>query len=318
MAFKNGEPVGRIAAIVNRAHNTYYGDQTGFFGFFDCINDIEVAKTLVEKAKAELRERGCDTLRGPYGPTSNDECGVLAEGFETAPMVMMPYNPPYYLDLYERLGFKAVRDLYAFYLTAAVSAPEKVKRICERVKRTSGIQIRSINMRKLDEELHIIQRLYNETLNRNWGFVPIQYEDLQYAANDLKAIINPELVLIGEKNGEPVGFSMVIPNINEFMWKAKKSKGLLRVLRFIWMMKTQKPKEVRLAVLGVRPEFQASGLAAVLYYETLMRGKHSCIGGELSWVEANNEPMIRSIQLMGGKKYKNYKIFEQKLSEGQV
>lgn len=301
IALKDGKPAGRIAAVVNRSHNKYYGDKTGFFGFFDFIDDIEVARALVDRAKQELKLRGCETIRGPYGPTSNDECGLLTEGFDTIPMVMMPYNPSYYLGIYEKLGFEPIRDLYAYYMTSQVSAPEKVKRICERVKKRSGVTLRNINLKKIDDELRIIQKLYNETLNRNWGFVPVQYEDLQYAASDLKAIINPELVMIGEKDGEPMGFSMVIPNINEFMWKAKTSKGLARILKFVWLMKTKKPKEVRLAILGVRPEYQASGIAAVFYYETLMRGKNSYIGGELSWIEANNEPMIRSIDLMGGK-----------------
>lgn len=303
--------------MVNRAHNAYYKDKVGFFGFFDCIDDVEVAKALVDHAKQELIARGCDTVRGPYSPTSNDECGLLVEGFDAAPMVMMPYNPPYYLKLYEALGLNPVRDLHAFYLLSSGPIPEKVKKIVARVKERSGISVRNIELKKLDEELKIIQRLYNETLNRNWGFVPITYEELQYAANDLKAIVDPEMVLIAEKNGEPVGFSMVLPNMNEFMWKAKSSNfALLRVLKFLWQLKTSYPKEARLAVLGVRPEFQASGLAAVFYYESLSRGKNKVIGGELSWVEETNEPMIRSIELLGGKKYKNYRIFEQPLTGG--
>lgn len=310
-AHKDGKAVGRICAVINRPHNEYYKDKMGFFGFFDCIDDKEVAAALFQKAQDAVKEKGCDALRGPYNPTSNDECGVLAEGFESPPMVMMPYNPPYYLNLYEECGFKTARNLFAFYMTRDHVAPEKVQKIVERVKTRSGITVRNINLKKLDEELKIIQVLYNETLNRNWGFVPVQYADLQYAANDLKAIVDPEMVMIGEKNGEPVGFSMLLPNMNEFMWKAKASKSsLVRMLKFIWQLKTKQPKEARLAVLGVRPEYQASGIAAVFYYETLMRGKNKFIGGEMSWVEENNEPMIRSIGLMGGQKYKNYRIYE--------
>lgn len=312
IAYRNAEPVGRICAVINHAHNAYYKDKTGFFGFFDCIEDEEVAKALFEKAKEEVLAKGCHSLRGPYNPTSNDECGVLTEGFESPPMVMMPYNPPYYLKLYEDLGFKTARNLLAFYMTRDHVAPEKVQKIVKRVKERSGIQVRNINLKKLDEELKIIQLLYNETLNRNWGFVPVQYEDLQYAAGELKAIVDPEMVMIGEKDGEPVGFSMLIPNMNEFMWRAKETQSpLLRALKFIWQLKTNKPKEARLTVLGVRPEYQASGIAAVFYYETIMRGKNKFIGAEMSWVEENNEPMIRSIQLLGGQKYKNYRIYEQ-------
>lgn len=311
IAYRDGKPVGRICAVINRAHNEYYKDKTGFFGFFDSIDDKEVAEALFNKAKEEVLAKGCESLRGPYNPTSNDECGVLAEGFEAPPMVMMPYNPPYYLDLYEACGMKTARNLFAFYMTRDHVAPEKVKKIVDRVKARSGITVRNINLKKLDSELKIIQALYNDTLNRNWGFVPVKYEELHYAANDLKAIVDPEMVMIGEKNGEPVGFSMLLPNMNEFMWKTKGSKSsLVRALKFIWQLKTKHPKEARLAVLGVKPEYQASGIAAVFYYETLMRGRNKFIGGELSWVEENNEPMIRSIHLMGGQKYKSYRIYE--------
>ncbi len=314
IAYRDGKPVGRICAVVNRAHNEYYKDKTGFFGFFDCIDDAEVAKALVSKAREVLKSHGCEVIRGPYSPTSNDECGLLVDGFDAAPMVMMPYNPSYYLKLYETVGFQPIRDLHAYYITSTGPIPEKISRIAKRVRERSGISVRNIELKKLDEELKIIQALYNDTLKRNWGFVPITYEELQYAANDLKAIVDPQMVLIAEKDGQPIGFSMVIPNMNEFMWKAKKYKNtLLRSLSFIWQLKTKYPREARLAVLGVRPEYQASGIAAVFYYELLRLGKSKVVGGELSWVEESNEPMIRSIELLAGKRYKNYRIFEKRL-----
>ncbi len=303
--------MGRIAAIINRHHNNYYKDKLGFFGFFDFANDVEVARSLFDRASMELRTKGfSDGLRGPYSPTVNDECGLLVDGFETAPFVMMPYNPHYYTEIYEKIGLKPARDLFAYYLSSAGSPPERIERVVQRVKRTTGIQLRNINLKKLDQELAIIQKLYNVTLDRNWGFVPISLEELQFAANDLKAIVDPSLVLIAEKDGVPIGFSMVIPNINEHMWRAKQSKGLMRVLKFLWYLKTRAPKEARLAVMGVSPEYRNKGIAALFYYESLVRGKKKVIGGELSWVEESNEEMIRAIELMGGKKYKSYRIFE--------
>lgn len=306
--------MGRIAAVVNDAHNAYYKDKMGFFGFFDCIDDPEVGKMLLQRAKQELASRGLDTLRGPYNPTVNDECGLLVDGFDSSPLVMMPYNPSYYPPLYERLGLKPARDLYAFYFDAANLVPERIEKIVNRVKRTTGLTLRNIELSRLKDELKIIQVLYNETLDRNWGFVPVTYEDLEYAANDLKAIMDPEMVMIAEKDGVAVGFSMVIPNINEFMYKARNSGTLMRILKFVWYMKTSSPKLARLAILGVRPQYRNSGIAALFYFESLMRGKKKYTGGELSWVEESNKEIIHAITVMGGKKYKTYRIYESALT----
>ena len=141
--------MGRIAAVVNEAHNAYYKDKMGFFGFFDCIDDPEVGKMLLQRAKQELASRGMDTVRGPYNPTVNDECGLLVEGFDSSPLVMMPYNPSYYPPLYERLGLKPARDLYAFYFDAANLVPERIEKIVNRVKRSTGITLRNIELSRL-------------------------------------------------------------------------------------------------------------------------------------------------------------------------
>ncbi|MBI4403315.1 MAG: N-acetyltransferase [Deltaproteobacteria bacterium] len=303
-------PVGRIAAIINRTHNDWYGDKVGFFGFFDCCEDPSIASALFERARSELQVRKCDRLRGPYNPTVNDECGLLVDGFEYPPLVMMPYNPPYYMKLYEGLGLQPVKDLYAFYVPAANEAPERVRKIVERVKRTTGITLRTVNKKKLKEELLIIQELFNLSWKDNWGFVPLSREDLEFAAGDLKAIIDPNLVMFAEKDGVPVGFSVTIPDINEFMLRVKRSSSWLRVLRFIWSMKTSHPSQARLALLGVRPDFRNTGIAALFYYETLMRGKRKYVGGELSWVLEDNHVLTKSIEVMGGRRYKTYRIFE--------
>lgn len=314
IAQQGGRVVGRIAAVVNRSHNTHYSDRTGFFGFFDCIDDERVANELFATARKALQERGLDSMRGPYNPSINDELGLLVDGFSSAPFVMMPYNPAYYLGLYEKAGLKAARDFYAFYISAESQAPERVQKIVDRVKRSTGVTLRSLDMSRLDDELKVIKELYNSTLCRNWGYVPITFDDLQAAAADLKQIVDPEMVLIAEKNGQTVGYSMTIPNINEFLWRAKKSSVLVRILRFVWKMKTSHPREARLAAMGIHPDYRNTGIAALFYYETLMRGKQRYIGGELSWVEETNTEMIKSIRVMGGEKYKTYRIFESAFS----
>ncbi|NBX93736.1 MAG: N-acetyltransferase [Proteobacteria bacterium] len=313
IAYKNGEPAGRIAAIVNRAHNEFYQDRVGFFGFFDFINDVEVASLLLKTAEDELKKQGLHSARGPYNPSINDECGLLVEGFNSPPMVMMPFNPDYYQAIYEKLGLQSVRNLYAYYLSADVQVPEKINRVVERVKKRSGIVFRNLRLKELNEELKIIQELYNSTLKRNWGFVPVGYEELQFASADLKQIVQPEFVMIAEKEGTAIGFSMLLPNINEFMLKARKHRGLMRVLSFVWSLKTKSTKEARLAVLGVKPEFENLGIPAVFYFESIQRGRKKLIGGELSWIEESNLPMMRSLELMGASRYKTYRIYEKTL-----
>ena len=168
-------------------------------------------------------------------------------------------------------------------------------------------------LKNLEQELATVHRLYNQTLDRNWGFVPITLEDLEFAAADLKSILRPEMAMIAEKDGEPVGFSLAFPNINEFMWRARSSKGLMRILKFLWLLKTSNPKEARLAILGVHPDYRNKGIAPVFYYESLTRASHVYDGGEMSWVEESNEEMSKAIRLLGAKRYKTYRIYEKPL-----
>ncbi len=315
IAYRNAQAVGRIAAIHNRAHNDYYKDKIGFFGFFDFIDDIEVARKLFQAACQKMSQLGMTSIRGPFNPSINEECGVLIEGYDSSPFIMMPYNPPYYAKIYEALGLGKARDLHAYYLPSAVEAPERITKMVERVRRQSGLKLRTVDLKHLDKELPILHRLYNVTLDRNWGFVPITLEDLEATAKELKAIVDPELVLIAERNGEAAGFSLALPNVNELMWRVKGSRSaLMRVLRFLWFLKMKPPKEGRLMALGVAPEYRQQGIAALFYYETLMRGKRSYIGGELSWVDETNKEIIKAMTVMGARRYKNYRVYERVLS----
>lgn len=310
VAMRDGKPVGRICAVINQAHNDHYKDDLGFFGFFDFIDDAEVASELLQTAKKALAAEGRTQLRGPYNPTVNDEVGLLVDGFDRIPMVMMPYNPAYYISVYDKIGLTKARDLYAFLIKAGDTAPERIMKICDRVKRSTGLTMRRINLKKLHEEIKIVHHLYNQTLDRNWGFVPITLEDLQFAANDLKAILDPSLVLIAEKDGKPAGFCMCIPNVNEFMWNARSWPNAVRPIKFLWQLLTRRPTEARLAVLGVAPEYRGKGVAALFYAETLLVGSKTYRAGELSWVEENNDEIIKSIGIMGAEKYKTYRLFE--------
>lgn len=308
--------MGRIAAVQNRAHNDYHKDKTGFFGFFDFINDVEIAKQLFEAACRKMSHLGMTAIRGPFNPSINEECGVLIEGHDSCPFIMMPYNPAYYSKIYEALGLRKAHDLHAYYVSLDVEPPERFTKIMERVRRRSGVEFRTIKLDHLDKELPVLLRLYNVTLDRNWSFVPITLEDLQAAAKELKTIADPALVMIAEKNGEAVGYSLALPNINELMWRVKTSRfAFMRVLRFFWLLKMRPPKEARWMAMGVAPEYRNLGIAPVFYYETLMRGrKRSYIGGEISWIDETNEDVFQGLEVMGARRYKNYRIYEKMLA----
>jgi hypothetical protein len=313
VAFRNGKPVGRIAAIVNRSHNVHNGDTVGFFGFFDFINDPSVAVALVNAAAAILREKGLTSMRGPYNPSINDDCGVLTEGNERPTFVSMPWNPPYYAEVYKAAGLEVVRTLAAYEVPLHNDPPERVTKIVNRIRKRNSVTVRSLDMKNLPKEMEIIHRLYNITLDRNWGFYPISLEDLLHSADDLKAIADPKLIFFVCMDGKEVGFSLTLPNVNEVFHASRGRKGILRFLEMALRLQIRKPKTSRLCVLGVEPDYRDKGLSALLFYESFMvsKVKHSVV--EVSWVEANNIEILEGATLMGGHRSRTYELFEKSL-----
>ena len=215
MAYKDNIPVGRIAAILNNNHNKAHKEKTGFFGFFECINDNEVANALLDKASKWVKEKGMDTLRGPANFSCNDTWGLLLDNFDMPPMILMSYNPPYYIDLLEQYGFKKEKYIYAYKMSADSTIPERVQRVTDHVETRNEIVIRNINMKDFNKELKIVKEIYNGAWEKNWGFVPMTDDEFEHLAKDLKAVVEPKLTLIAEVNGEAAGFSLCLPNINE-------------------------------------------------------------------------------------------------------
>lgn len=307
----HGRPVGRIAAVHNRLHNEYHGDQTGFFGFFDFI-DADVAAELLGVAGEWLRERGLTTLRGPYSPSINDTCGLLIEGFDDPPSVFMPWNPARYVDTYCQLGFSEVRRLYAWSMDMTAPADPAMVRLSARAQEKSGLSTRPFDLRNPEKELRILQRLYNVTLDRNWGYVPVTWEELEHSAAGLRTIADAHLLFFVMHGGREVGYSISLPDINEFLLRSKSwPRGFLRLLHMLWMIKTSRPRRARHLIIGIEPEFRRrSGIAPFLYRETFRHvGAHYPLA-EVSWVEANNEQIVRGIEILGGQRSKEYTIWE--------
>jgi hypothetical protein len=314
IASRDGRPVGRIAAIRNRSHNAHWNDHVGFFGFFACEDDEEAARALFAHVEQTLGKFGCDAIRGPYNPSINEECGLLIEGFDGPPSISMPWNPPYYARLMASVSQEITRTLFAYHLPLHIGIPPRVQRVAARLKvRSKNVRIRSFDMSRLDEELRLAHRLYNVTLDRNWGFVPISLEDLLASAEDLKAFADPDFLIFAEVDGEPVALMLTLPNFNEILIRTKRVPRWLRLPWILWLMKTHRIRTVRQVVLGIAPEHRERGLAGLLCNDMVLRTQKTADSAELSWIEANNTQVINIIGLMGASHSRTYAIYEKPL-----
>jgi len=313
-AFRNGFCVGRCTAQIDREHLARYKDDVGFFGFFDTIDDQEVAKLLLDAATDWLRERGMKKIRGPFSLSINEETGCLIEGFDMPPMVMMPHHLPYQAGLIEKCGFEKLKDLYAWRYTVG-DMPERGRKAHDELAALPEVKTRHIDMRNLDSEVRVIMNIFNDAWSDNWGFVPYTEKELSKMAADLKLIAIPELSYIAEINGEPAAFAVALPNINELIREFKGKLGPLELGKLLWRLKVKGPKTARLALLGISKKFRGqrkyAGLSIFLYSKLNESGKKLGIEwGELSWTLEDNGPVNVGIKFMGGKVYKKYRLFE--------
>lgn len=313
MVEENGNILGRIAAIVNDNHNKTHNDNVGFFGFFECENNQETANLLFDEAKKFLTKNGMTEMRGPANPSLNDECGLLIDGFDSPPVILMTYNPKYYINLIENYGLSKVKDLYAYHLVNEEYVSEKLERMQSIVRKRNSLTIRSMNFsnkKQFKKDVETLKYIYNNAWEPNWGFVKMTDEEFDFLANDLKSIADPDYALIAEINGKPAGFALALPDINQCLIHNK--NGYL--LPGIWHLLTKKKKIdlLRIIVLGILPQYQRTGADAVLYWELGTRGKPKGIKyGEASWILEDNEMMNKGLTTtMLGKVYKTYRLYQ--------
>jgi GNAT superfamily N-acetyltransferase len=312
VAYRNGEPVGRIAAVENRLHNRVHEDRLGFFGQFECVEDSDVATALLEAAAEWVAARGLDGIRGPVNFSMNEECGLLMDAYDDPPTILMTYNPPYYKDLLEGWGMTKAKDLLAWLADEETFDADRFSRLEKRVVRSDrDLRIRSLDMKNFHREVELVRDLYNEGWEKNWGFVPMTDAEVSHMAKGLKPVVDPDLVLIGEIDGEPAGFALSLPDINQAIAGINGRLlpfGLLRMLRGM-----KKIDRIRILTLGVLPEHRRSGLDVLLYYETFKRGTDKGYSGESSWILEDNTLMNRALEKMGFKLYKTYRLYEKAL-----
>ncbi len=255
-----------------------------------------------------------DQIRGPYNPSINDECGLLLERFDLPPFIGLSWNPEYYPALLKGEGFSLARLLHCLNLPMhRLPKPERLGRIVERIAARSRLKMRTMNLARLPEELSIVRKVYNATLERNWGFIPISMEDLLAAADDIRAIADPSLLLIAEMDGLDAGVAITLPNFNEILAKVKRTPHWLRLPHIFFLMKTQRIRNCRQTVLGVVPECRDRGLHAWLIYEQFVVAQKRFDNAALGWMEDNNTEILKNCQIVGGEPDRKWGIFEKML-----
>jgi GNAT superfamily N-acetyltransferase len=322
LAMRGQEVVGTISAHINHRHNEVYKDKVGFFGFFEVVEDYAVAKALLDAAAAWLRDRGMEAIRGPENPSQNEESGLLIDGFDLPPVVMMTYNPRYYQAFIEKAGFQKAQDLFAWDILTNIfdydvqNLPRKFIRVAEETQKRPEITIRKMDMKHFDREVWLAEQVYNQAWEQNWGFVSMTDHEFELLGEDLKFIIDPDLVYVAEIDGKPVGFSLGVPDANQALLKARPQPNTWSfpwtVVKLLWQKR--KINAFRLVAMGVVPEYRTMGIDAVFYVETareaFRKGYQRC---EMSWILESNDMMNRIIERLGGKIYKTYRIYQQPL-----
>ena len=324
LARRDGQAVGAIGAVMNHRYNEFQDENTAHFGTFEILDDPEAAAGLLEAACDWARSRGADTIQGPANFSSNEEFGLLIEGYDSPPVVLMPYNLPYYVDFIEAAGFHKAKDLFAwntnaFEVMKPGAIPPKLVRVVEKVKQRYGLTIRPVNMKDWDNEVERIKKIYNSAWQKNWGFVPMTDSEIDHMADSLKMILDPALVFTVEAGGETVGFSLSLPDVNQLLHNSRPGPSLVGSYLAAGRMLLGKRRadRVRIFALGVLEPYRGKGVDALMYYET---GKAAVANGyewaEMSWILEDNDAMNRAIEMFGPEIYKRYRVYEKELSNG--
>ncbi|MGA2866460.1 MAG: GNAT family N-acetyltransferase [Verrucomicrobiota bacterium] len=313
VARRDGRDIGRIAGLVDHNYNAYAKEQAAFFGFFESVNDRAVSGRLFETASQWARQAGQKRLLGPMNPTTNDECGLLVDGFDSSPVFMMPYNPRYYVDLVEGEGFRKAKDLFAFHIDLATLPMDRLRRIAAKVNdRTPSFALRSVTRKTLAQDLAKIKEVYNAAWQHNWGFVPMTDAEVDFLAARLKPLLTEGLIWLAEAGAEPVGFLLALPDYN-VAFKPLQGRLLTpKVAGFLpYLFGWKRPTRTRVLTLGVKEEFRAKGVESALLIEGLKVGFDLGVReSEASWILEDNVRMCRLLEAIGGRVYKTYRIYE--------
>lgn len=313
LVYNNDELVGRVAAIIDHRYNEYHNSKTGFFGFFECINRERTATLMFRVVEDWLRSRGMEEIMGPANPGMMDEIGILVNGFQKYPSILMPYHKEYYDSLLTSVGLEKAMDLYTYEVNQDNVDRDRMNRAVEIVKkRLPGIRIRKIRLNKIQEEIKIIQEIFNAAWKDNWGFIPLSEAEFEYLANDLKTIVDDNYAHIAEVDGRPVAFSVALPDYNQILKDMNGKLLPFGFLKILWNRK--KISRIRTALMGVIPEYQGKGIDALLHRESIENGrKFNKYASEIGWILESNVQMNRVAEKIGGEHDKTYRMYRKSL-----
>jgi hypothetical protein len=317
-AHKNGQCVGRVSATIDREHLDRYKDATGFFGFFDTIEDEEVAKALLDRAEKWLVGRGIKRIRGPLSLNINEELGCLVDGFDTPPYIMMPHHRPYQGGLIEKSGYAKAKDFFAWsYKVGELNA--RTKKGHDEIKALPEITYRTASLKNIDADVALLVDIFNDAWSDNWGFVPFTRNEVKKMASDFKLLLVPEITCIVSIDGEPAAVALAIPNLNEMIADAGGKLFPTGLVKLLYRLKVRGPRTARLILLGIRKKWRHvrkyAGLSAFMYAEMNEGGKRLGIkAGELGWTLEDNGAVNAGIKMMGGKAYKRYRVYEKAIA----
>lgn len=316
LAERDGEVVGRITAQIDYRWDEYQGGSDGMFGFFECENRSETAAALLDAASGWVRDRGRARLLGPMDFTTNDECGLLIEGYDEPSMILEPWHPPYYRELLEAQGLEKTIDLlmWALWFGDLAQGEEFTPMIhaAAQHSREQGVTVRNMRKRDMEAEVGRFMQVYNVAWGRNWGFVPITDAEVKFQAKNLKPILDEAWAMIAEKDGQVVGAALTLPDVDQALSRMK--GRLLPVGWWHFLRRRSYIDRLRVFALGVLPEHQHLGVAAALYERHLESAQDpGPSGGHMGWILETNKPMNRAMEGMGGEIVQRYRLYERAL-----
>jgi len=317
VAWEGRRPIGRIAAILNHRFNEFHETNEVHFGFFECVNDAHVAGALLRAVESWAAGRGAVLVSGPFSPSTNYECGLLIDGFDRSPVVMMTYNPPFYPALIEGAGYAKAKDLLAFISPIGDRSLDRLKKLAERTRRRNpGLVTRGADMKHFDGEVRAVQEIYNAAWEKNWGFVPMNDGEIRSLAHELKPLVEPELLRFAFMDGEPAGFILALPDWNPVLKDLDGSpwRHPLKTIRHMTLTKASDMEGLRVITLGVKARHRKRGLEGILFAEGIeIAMRLGYAWSEYSWILEDNELTKRTVRLMDGELYKTYRIYSKTL-----
>ena len=320
LAMRGGQDIGRIAAFTNPAHNAHSKSNDGFFGFFDCVAEAPIGMALLDAAESWLRSRNVDKMIGPAQWSVNEECGLLIDGFDTPPVVMMPHGHAAYKEMIEAQGFAKATDMLAFQaeLAAGYPRPKMTQMMVKAAERNKDITIRPMRPSKFRDEVDVVMGVFNDAWSENWGFVPFSDDQISHMAKEIKPIMFKEGLWVGEYKGEPIAYIWMIPDLNEAIRDLKGSLFPFGWAKLLWRLKVSGVKQARIPLMGLRKEYHntrtglsiVAALCETVFEAARQKGFTHC---ELSWVLEDNPGMISICEQASAKAYKTYRMYEKTL-----